>query len=95
MNIAKLLATNKTVFTVQQIGQILGITNVPVLRNQLTRRKKQGFLQNIYYSIWAFPHYNKDELANSIKTPSYISLETVLYRNAVIFQYYGSTIFSI
>jgi predicted transcriptional regulator of viral defense system len=80
MNILKLLNTQKTVFTVQQIGQILGIQNMNVLRVQLTRRGKQGLLKPLHYGVWAFPHYSQEELANTLKTPSYISLETVLYK---------------
>ena len=95
MNISKLLTTKKTVFSVHQIGQIFGVQNMNVLRVQLTRRKQQGFLQNPHYGIRAFPHYSPDELANALKTPSYISLETVLYKAGIVFQYYGTTIFSI
>ncbi|MDR0860820.1 MAG: hypothetical protein LBO09_07825 [Candidatus Peribacteria bacterium] len=95
MKFSKLLNTQKTVFTVPQLGQILAIEKVQILRNQLTRRKRQGLLQNIYHGIRALSHYSEKELANALKTPSYISLETVLYANAVVFQRYGSTIFSI
>ncbi|MDR3168795.1 MAG: hypothetical protein LBU27_03400 [Candidatus Peribacteria bacterium] len=95
MKISQLLVTQKTVFTIQQIGQILHIQNTNVLRVQLTRRKQQGFLQNPHYGIWTLPHYSPEELANTLKTPSYISLETVLYAEGVVFQYYGNSIFSI
>jgi hypothetical protein len=95
MKISKLLTTQKTVFTVQQIGQILNIQNTNILRVQLTRRKQQGFLENPHYGIRTFPQYFTEELANTLKTPSYISLETVLYAEGIVFQYYGTTIFSI
>jgi hypothetical protein len=95
MDIQKLLTTQKTVFTVQQIGQILGITNAITLRRKISRWGKQGFLQHLHYGIRALSHYSEKELANALKTPSYISLETVLYQEAVVFQYYGNTIFSL
>jgi hypothetical protein len=49
----------------------------------------------LHYGIWALQHYDTLELANILKTPSYISLETILYKEAVVFQDYGDTIFSI
>jgi hypothetical protein len=39
--------------------------------------------------------YNVFECANKIKTPSYVSLETVLAQENIIFQDYGPNIYSI
>ncbi len=47
---------------------------------------------NLRRGIFSKPNYNLLELANKIYTPSYISLETVLAREGVIFQSY-QTIF--
>ena len=95
MNFSTLLNTQKTVFTIQQIGQILWIKDNNTLRVQLTRRKKNGLMQNLHYGIRSLPHYSRDEVANILKSPSYISLETVLYQAWITFQYYGNTIFSV
>lgn len=92
---AKLLQTGKTVFTVQTLKQILDLSDDYTIRNALHRYSKQWFLKNLYYGVWWLPHYDKYELANMLKTPSYISLETVLYTHWVIFQYYADTIFCI
>jgi hypothetical protein len=44
--------------------------------------------------MYSKPGYNMLELANKLYTPSYVSLETVLAKHDVIFQYY-ETIFLI
>ncbi len=95
MNIVPILDTKKTVFTVLQVGQILGMSDMQQVRNQLTRRKKQGLFKNIHWGIRALPNFDTYELANTLKTPSYISLETVLSTQGIVFQFYGNTIYSI
>lgn len=92
---AKLLSTGKTVFTIDDIYQIFSLYNKFSLRNIISRFGKQWLLQNIYYWIWALPNYNDYQLANVIEKMSYISLETVLYKEWFIFQNYNNTIFSI
>ena len=92
---AKLLNTGKTVFSVNDIYQIFSHLNKFSLRNLISRMGKQWLLQNICNGIRALPKYNIYELANVIQKPSYISLETVLYKEGIIFQYYGNTIYSI
>lgn len=95
MDIQKLYQTKKTVFTTPEIGQIFQIVNPQTLRKKLSRRWKQWILIHLHYGVWAFADYTKEEVANVLKIPSYISLETVLYKDGVIFQYYGNTILSI
>jgi len=92
---AKLLQTKRTIRTVNTIQKITGIDNLFVVRNFLFRCKKQWLLQNIYYGIRWLSNYNNLELANVLKTPSYISLETVLSSAWIIFQDYGHQIFCI
>lgn len=46
------------------------------------------------HGIYAKPSYDPLELANKIYRPSYISLETVLVKGGIIFQYY-KTIFAV
>jgi hypothetical protein len=53
---------------------------------------KTGLLKRLRSGIYAKPDYNPLELANKVYKPAYISLETVLFRGAVIFQTY-QTIF--
>lgn len=92
---AKLLSTWKTVFTIDDIYQIFSHFNKFSLRNLISRFGKQWLLQNIYYGIWVLPRYNEYQLANVLEKMSYISLETVLYKEWLIFQNYNKTIFSV
>lgn len=95
LNFIKLLRSKKTVFTIDDLKKILDTTNEDSIRNYFSRAKKQWLLQNIYYGIRKL--VDKDvvffELACKIKTKSYVSLETVLKQNGVVFQHYGDTIF--
>jgi len=92
---AKLLQTGKTVFSVSDIYQIFSHLNKFSLRNLISRMGKQWLLQNIRKGIRALPKFNEYELANTMQKPSYISLETVLYQEGIIFQDYGTTLYSI
>jgi len=92
---AKLLQTEKTIFTVTDIYQIFSHYNKFSLRNAISRLGKQWFLINICKGIRALPKYNIYELANILQKPSYISLETVLNQEWIIFQDYGNILFSI
>jgi len=95
MKITSLLKTKKTVFKIDDFYQILWLENKFSLRNLITRRNKKWLLKNVFYWVWCLPNYNKYELANILQRPSYISLETVLYQEWVIFQNYSSTISSV
>ena len=48
---------------------------------------RTGRLQNPRKGLYCKPNYNPQELACRIFTPSYLSLEYVLQRSGVIFQY--------
>lgn len=91
-NLEKLLKTWKTVFTVDDLKKILDTTNEASIRNFLSRTGKKETLQNLYYWIWWFKHFDIFELACKINKNAYISFETVLKKEWVIFQYY-ETIF--
>lgn len=87
-NYNKLLDSGKTVFTKKDLEKILDFKTKMALDKFLYREKKKWFLINIYYGIYAFKKYDILELACKIKKKSYISLETVLKKSWVIFQYY-------
>ena len=92
-NIAKLYKSGKTVFKRQEIGNILNL-NKKSLEMFVYRNLKSGHLQKIHYGIYALWKYDVFELAGKLKKKSYISLETVLKQEGVIFQYY-TNIFSV
>jgi hypothetical protein len=94
MNIAKLLASWKTVFSIEDLWFLLDMQHDQSLRNYVSRLWKQGILQSLWYGLWAFSRYEKYELVNKLKKNSYISLETVLYTHWIIYQDYGQTLFA-
>lgn len=51
---------------------------------------KSGSIKKLSRGVYAKDHYDVLELANKLYAPSYISLETVLQKAGVIFQYYES-----
>jgi len=90
-----LLRSNNTVFTSKDISLIWNETNVNNLKKKAYRYVKAGKLYSIRRGIYAKDrHYNKFELAIKIYTPAYVSLETVLIKEGIIFQHY-KTIFVI
>ena len=94
MNYIKLLRSKKSVFRIDDIKQIFDNHNEQVIRNYLSKAKKQWLIDIIYPGIW----YLKDkeinllELACKIRKKSYVSFETILQKEWVIFQDYSNTI---
>jgi hypothetical protein len=91
-NIAILIKTGKTVFSVEELQKLFAIPTKKGLESFLYRAKKGDILQNPYQGFWALPNYDPMELACKIKPQSYISCETVLFKEGIFFQYYGNTI---
>ncbi len=84
-----LTTTTKTVFTTQDLNKIWQYENYKSLIQRISYLSKAGKIQKIKRGIYSFPNrpINELELANKIKTPSYISFETVLYIEGIIFQW--------
>lgn len=78
---------NRTVFRLKDIALMIGETNFQSLNKKLNYHVRKGKLQNPRKGIYTKPDYNPEELACTIYTPSYISLEYVLQKTGVIFQY--------
>lgn len=81
-----------TVFTVDEISQFVPGITYKHLKDRLYYFTKAGKLKRLKTGIYAKKDYNPMELANKLYKPSYISLETVLLKGGVVFQYY-ETIF--
>jgi len=79
--------SKKTVFRLNEIAMLSGETNFTSLNQKLNYYVRTGKLENPRKGIYAKPEYNPEELACSVYTPSYISLEYVLQRSGIIFQY--------
>ena len=78
---------NRTVFTFSNIALLTGESNAAKLSNKLNYYVHSGKLLNPRKGIYAKNNYNPEELACLLYTPSYISLEYVLQKAGVIFQY--------
>lgn len=89
--VAKIYQSAKTVLSTRDAALILGKTNLSNLKSSLSYFVRTGALIRLRRGVFATTkNYNRDELATSIFLPSYISLETVLAREGMIFQYYSS-----
>lgn len=77
----------RSVFKLKDIALLSGDTDFQLLNLKLNYYVRTGKLQNPRKGIYAKPEYKPEELACTIYTPSYISLETVLQKAGVIFQY--------
>ena len=85
--ILTIYSDNRTVFRLKDIALLTGETNFQLLNKKLNYHVKTGKLQNPRKGIYTKPNYNSEEMACTIFTPSYISLEYVLQRAGVLFQY--------
>ncbi len=77
----------RTVFKLIDIAQITGETNFLSLNNKLNYYVRTGKLLNPRKGIYAKEIYDPLELSCRIYTPSYISLEYILQKSGIIFQY--------
>ncbi len=88
-SILSILREGNTVFTFKDILLSSGETNTFLLKRRINYYVKNKELYPIRKGIYAKDkNYDRLELANRIYTPSYISLETVLSREGIVFQHY-------
>ena len=78
---------SRTVFSLNSIALLIGETNSLVLRKKLNYYAKTGELMNPRKGIYTKKEYKPEELACLLYTPSYISLEFVLQKAGIVFQY--------
>lgn len=84
-----LLRTGKTVFSTKDLALLWGEPNTGATRIRLHQLVETGELHNIRQGFYATSrNYNRQELATRILTPSYISFETVLVQEGLIYQYF-------
>jgi hypothetical protein len=77
---------SRTVFRINDIAMILNIVD-GFLAQKLNRLVKEGLLLNPRKGIYAKQGYKPEELACLLYTPTYISLNYVLQRSSVVFQF--------
>jgi hypothetical protein len=94
MNIANRLRkinNTNTVFTIVDIKKALNIEEQKSLYNAIHYVVKQEELYTISKGIYSFDSsYSRKEFGNKYRTPSYISLYTVLQESGIVFQPYTS-----
>lgn len=89
-NISNILRTNRTVFTFKDIMLDSGETDLNLLKRRVNYYVKTGDFYHIRRGIYGKDkNYDKFELATKIYTPSYISFETVLAQDGIVFQGYS------
>ena len=92
-NIAKkmllLASSGKTVFTTAELAIFWEKEDKNILRVDISRAKKKGYLEPIQRGVYKLKDREADlfELAGKLKKHSYISFETVLAQAGVIFQW--------
>jgi hypothetical protein len=79
-----------TVFRLKDIAMLVNDQDFRSLNWRLNYYVRTGRLLNPRKGIYAKPGFRIEELACKLYTPSYISLEYVLQRSGIIFQYDSS-----
>ncbi len=77
----------RTVFRLIDVAMLTEETCMKTLSKKLNYYVGKGQLQNPRKGIYTKPGYKPEELACRIYTPSYISLEYVLQKAGIIFQF--------
>jgi hypothetical protein len=85
--ILELYKDSRKVFRLSDIAMLMEEQNSKNLKRRLNYYVQSGEILNPRRGIYAKPNYKTEELGCLLYTPSYISLEYVLQRAGVIFQY--------
>jgi len=85
--IFELYKSSRTVFRIKDIAMMLGFEETTTLRKKLNYYVQTGKLLNPRRGFYAKEGYKPEELACLLYPPTYISLEYVLQRSGIIFQY--------
>ncbi|MBU2592883.1 hypothetical protein KKD61_05545 [Patescibacteria group bacterium] len=91
--IIRLYKQNQTVFTIRELSLTFPSLSEDQLKNRLSYYARRNRITRLRRGVYAKENFNKFELANKIYTPSYISFETVLRKEGIIFQE-NSTVFA-
>lgn len=79
--------SKQSVFTTQALGTLFPQYDRTQLLQSLNYYKRRGIILNPRGGIYAKEGYAKEEMACSLFWPSYISLDYVLAKSGVIYQY--------
>lgn len=78
---------SRTVFTTNQLALLLGENNTTSVAKRMYYFVHSGQLLSLQRGVYAKPGYNPEELACVLQVPCYLSLEYVLQKAGVVFQY--------
>lgn len=82
-----ILSSSRSVFNIQSLRMLTKCENSQKLTQSLHYYIKEGKINNPRRGIYTKASYNEQEMACSLFRPAYISLEYVLQRAGVVFQY--------
>ena len=84
--------SKSTVFKPQELAAIWGISSYKYLKTRIGYYIKRGYLYRIAHGLYVKDKNSFDlwEAANKLRSPSYVSLETILAKNGLVFQKYSS-----
>lgn len=83
-----ILRSKKTVFTIKDVSLLWQDVDTNAAKSRLNYYVRTGNLYRIRRGIYAkSKSYEKLDLATRICTPSYVSFETILLKEGIIFQY--------
>ena len=77
----------RTVFTIRQLSLLLEEPNTTMVAKRMYYFVHSGQLLSLQRGVYAKPEYNPEELACVLQVPCYLSLEYVLQKAGVVFQY--------
>lgn len=90
-SITILLKSKKTIFDLNDLALLWQIKDQDYLKTKVYRLIKNKQLLRLKKGIYALEEsYDRYELANKLVKPSYVSLQTILAKKGVIFQYDGA-----
>ena len=82
-----ILGSTRTVFNIQSLRMLTASTDSQKLSKSLHYYVKEGKIRNPRRGIYTKATYDEKEMACALFRPAYISLEYVLQRAGVVFQY--------
>lgn len=85
--IYKLYNDKRTVFTLQEIAMLVDEPGFNKLKQRINYYVRTGKIENPRRSIYTKENYSVEELACKIYRPAYLSLEYVLQKSGIVFQY--------
>jgi hypothetical protein len=85
--VLSLYKDERTVFRLIDVAMLVEETSLLSLSKKLNYYVSKGQLQNPRKGIYTKQNYNPEELACCLYSPSYISLDYVLQKKGILFQY--------